>query len=251
MKKGAYGIVYQEIMRSPDLPGNSKLIYAYLAAFAGNGDECYPSVETICKELGMTKTTMYKYMNALVEGGAVKKEQTYTGNLKSKVIYKITHEVTTNTRIPKISEADRDKPSISEKIGIRAHGISSDSERNINNTNINNINNNNNKYICVQPEVATPPESTPKKKTSRFLPPTEEEVKQYCLESGYILDAQRFVDFYECKGWMVGKNKMKNWKAAVRTWVKKDQGGVIKSNARAQPEEIEESIDFSNVEREW
>lgn len=228
MKKGAYGIVYQEIMRSPDLPGNSKLIYAYLAAFAGNGDECYPSVETICKELGMTKTTMYKYMNALVEGGVVKKEQTYTGNLKSKVIYKITHEVTTNTRIPKISEANRDKPSISEKIGIRAHGISSESERNINNTNINNINNNNNKYICVQPEVATPPESTPKKKTSRFIPPTEEEVKQYCLENGYALDTQRFVDFYECKGWMVGKNKMKDWKAAVRTWVRKDQGGVVR-----------------------
>ena len=72
------------------------------------------------------------------------------------------------------------------------------------------------KEIYVQPEVATPPELTPKKKTSRFLPPTEEEVKQYCLENGYTLDAQRFVDFYECKGWMVGKNKMKNWKAAVR-----------------------------------
>ena len=82
------------------------------------------------------------------------------------------------------------------------------------------------KEIYVQPEVATPPELTPKKKTSRFLPPTEEEVKQYCLENGYTLDAQRFVDFYECKGWMVGKNKMKNWKAAVRTWARKDQGGV-------------------------
>ena len=82
------------------------------------------------------------------------------------------------------------------------------------------------KEIYVQPEVATPPELTPKKKTSRFLPPTEEEVKQYCLENGYTLDAQRFVDFYECKGWMVGKNKMKNWKAAVRTWARKNQGGV-------------------------
>ena len=76
MKKGAYGIVYQEIMRSPDLPGNSKLIYAYLAAFAGNGDECYPSVETIRKELGMTKTTLYKYMNILVECGVIEKKQT-------------------------------------------------------------------------------------------------------------------------------------------------------------------------------
>lgn len=226
MKKGAYGIVYQEIMRSPDLPGNSKLIYAYLAAFAGNGDECYPSVETIRKELGMTKTTLYKYMNILVECGVIEKKQTYVGNLKSKVIYRITHEVTSNVRVPKISETGKDISLVSEKIGIRRCKNPSESERNINNTNINNINNNNNKYICVQQEVATPPELTPKKKTSRFLPPTEEEVKQYCLENGYTLDAQRFVDFYECKGWMVGKNKMKNWKAAVRTWARKDQGGV-------------------------
>ena len=251
MKKGAYGIVYQEVMRNPDLPGNSKLIYAYLAAFAGNGDECYPSVETIRKELGMTKTTMYKYMNILVECGVIEKKQTYVGNLKSKVIYRITHEVISNVRVPKISETGESISLVSEKIGIRRCKNPSESERNINNTNINNINNNNNKYMCVQPEVATPPEPTPKKKTSRFIPPTEAEVKQYCLENGYTLDAQRFVDFYECKGWMVGKNKMKDWRAAVRTWAKKDQGGVIKSKARAQPEEIEESIDFSNAERKW
>ena len=79
--------------------------------------------------------------------------------------------------------------------------------------------------MCVQPEVSTPPEAT-KKKTSRFISPTVEEVRQYCQENDYVLDSQRFVDFYECKGWMVGKNKMKNWKAAVRTWARKDQGGV-------------------------
>lgn len=229
MKKGAYGIVYQEVMRNHDLPGNSKLIYAYLAAFAGNGDECYPSVETICKELGMTKTTMYKYMNVLVEDGVIEKKQTYVGNLKSKVIYRITHEVASNVRVPKISESGESISLVSEKIGIRRGENPSESERNINNTNSNNINNNNNnKYICVQPEVDTPPEAIKKKKTSRFIPPTVEEVRQYCQENDYILDSQRFVDFYECKGWMVGKNKMKDWKAAVRTWVRKDQGGVVR-----------------------
>lgn len=70
----------------------------------------------------------------------------------------------------------------------------------------------------------------PKKSTSRFIPPTAEEVKQYCLENHYSVDAQRFVDFYECKGWMVGKNKMKDWKAAVRTWVKRDKEGVKKDD---------------------
>ncbi len=58
----------------------------------------------------------------------------------------------------------------------------------------------------------------PKGARGRFAPPTVEEVKEYCRERGNGVDAQRFVDFYEMKGWMVGKNKMKDWKAAVRTW---------------------------------
>lgn len=57
-----------------------------------------------------------------------------------------------------------------------------------------------------------------KKKASAFVPPTVTEVDQYIREKGYSVDPQRFVDFYECKGWMVGKNKMKDWKAAVRNW---------------------------------
>lgn len=57
----------------------------------------------------------------------------------------------------------------------------------------------------------------------RFAPPTPEEVSAYCLEKGYNIDAERFVNFYSAKGWMIGKNKMKDWKAAVRTWVSKDR----------------------------
>ena len=59
--------------------------------------------------------------------------------------------------------------------------------------------------------------------TGRFEPPDVEMVRAYCQERGNKVDPQAFVDFYESKGWMVGKNKMKNWKAAVRTWEKEDQ----------------------------
>lgn len=52
----------------------------------------------------------------------------------------------------------------------------------------------------------------------RFTPPSQDEVRTYCQEKGYAVDAERFVDFYESKGWMVGKNRMKDWKAAVRNW---------------------------------
>lgn len=56
------------------------------------------------------------------------------------------------------------------------------------------------------------------KPQSRFIPPTIEQVKEYCKERNNSVDAEAFVDFYQSKGWMVGRNKMKDWKAAVRTW---------------------------------
>ena len=62
-------------------------------------------------------------------------------------------------------------------------------------------------------------------KEKRFAPPTPENVREYCREMGYThVDADRFVDFYSAKGWMVGKSKMKDWKAAVRNWERQDKG---------------------------
>lgn len=62
------------------------------------------------------------------------------------------------------------------------------------------------------------------KKQTRFIPPTVEEVRAYCRERGNSVNPETFVDFYTGKGWMVGKNKMKDWKAAVRTWEKNRDG---------------------------
>lgn len=67
-------------------------------------------------------------------------------------------------------------------------------------------------------------DETREKKTTRFTPPTVEEVRAYCRERGNSVNPETFVDFYTGKGWMVGKNKMKDWKAAVRTWEKNLDG---------------------------
>ena len=56
---------------------------------------------------------------------------------------------------------------------------------------------------------------------TRFRPPTVDEVRTYCQEKGHNIDPERFVNFYDSKGWMVGKNKMQKWKAAVANWSKK------------------------------
>ncbi len=58
-------------------------------------------------------------------------------------------------------------------------------------------------------------------KSSRFSPPTRQDVAEYCAEKGFSdLDVERFVDYYTSNGWMVGKSKMKDWKAAVRNWAR-------------------------------
>lgn len=58
----------------------------------------------------------------------------------------------------------------------------------------------------------------------RFVKPDVTEVRAYCVERGNRVDAQKFVDYYESNGWRVGRNPMKDWKAAVRTW-ERNSGG--------------------------
>lgn len=63
-----------------------------------------------------------------------------------------------------------------------------------------------------------PPDMEESKPLKRFTAPTLEEVKEYCAERKNGVDAERFVNYYTANGWKVGKNPMKDWKAAVRTW---------------------------------
>lgn len=65
----------------------------------------------------------------------------------------------------------------------------------------------------------------------RFVRPTLDEVKQYCVERHNSVDAQRFIDFYSSKGWLVGNQPMKDWKAAVRTWEQRENNSNVSKQA--------------------
>lgn len=80
-----------------------------------------------------------------------------------------------------------------------------------------------NANVNVNDKEKVSPIGDTKKKTIRFSPPTVAEVQSYCQEKGYTVDADRFVSFYESKGWYVGKNKMKDWKSAVRGWASRER----------------------------
>jgi hypothetical protein len=87
-----------------------------------------------------------------------------------------------------------------------------------------------------------------KNKTSRtkFTPPTPEQVKEYCLKRKNNVNHQRWYDHYTSNGWMIGKNKMKDWQAAVRTWEQNTAG-----NTRASPDTAsrvpEQDIPLGNI----
>lgn len=85
-----------------------------------------------------------------------------------------------------------------------------------------------------------------KEKRKRFKPPTLEEVKSYCQERKNSVDPERFINFYESKGWVVGKSPMKDWKAAVRNWEKDSK--VVTTNKFKNFDE--RSYDMDSLEAE-
>lgn len=107
---------------------------------------------------------------------------------------------------------------------------------------------------CAEPATESAPQITlvpislkesacaPRPKTPRktFTPPTLEQVTAYCLERGNHVDAQQWIDHYTANGWKVGRNAMKDWRAAVRTWERNGFSGakptaVAEAPPAAQP----------------
>lgn len=86
------------------------------------------------------------------------------------------------------------------------------------------------------------------KRAVRFAPPTPEDVRGYCQEQGYSVDAERFIDFYTAKDWMIGKNKMKDWKAAVRNWARTQRQELTANGSRRQESTAKSKNRFHNLE---
>ena len=78
-----------------------------------------------------------------------------------------------------------------------------------------------------------------------------EEVKKYCQERQNNVDPNKWIDHYTSNGWMVGKNKMKDWKAAVRTWEHKDNKGGIKLSGFAKKPTSQIASGEAETDEEW
>lgn len=118
-----------------------------------------------------------------------------------------------------------------------------------NNIIYNSSNKDNNIFVCGQAAEHTKGKKTDVKIT-RFQKPTVEEVREYCKERKNSVSAEKFYDFYESKGWLVGKSPMKNWKAAVRTWEKEGRVNeqIISHNYTAEEANSSWITDIDSLE---
>lgn len=106
-------MAYQDVTRNKNISAAAKGLYAYLSAYCGTSDECYPSVDTITREMSMGKDTFYRHINALVAAGVVKKCQKIGEDGKfGRILYRITHEVYISEKpdFPFPQNRDTDEP---------------------------------------------------------------------------------------------------------------------------------------------
>lgn len=95
-------------------------------------------------------------------------------------------------------------------------------------------------------------EARARKEKKRFCPPSVEEVRAYCEERGNSIDPETFIDFYAMKGWRVGKEPMKDWKAAVRTWERrKTQTKAERQKPKEKPSYDIDDFAAAAIERSY
>lgn len=184
LERSYYAIIPANVRYDKDLTPNAKLLYGEITALCNEKGHCWATNDYFSNLYGVSKTSISKWINSLVKKGYVSSEIVYvegTKQIDNRYLTIVSYPIKEKLNTP-----------VEEKL----------KEYNSNN-NILLINKNN---------------TIENNTINKFIPPTVEEVQAYCNERKNGIDASEFIDFYVSKGWMIGKNKMKDWKASVRTW---------------------------------
>ena len=197
------------VLDDPELSFRAKALALYFGSFMNtHKDWCHPGYRRICHDMNCTPKTVSKYVAELVEKeyltlgkvphigkGGQQELNKYMVNVPTKVLSEGNH-------LLKKVLSDRTKGTSLQDEKVLPHGKHN-----------NNINNN-------------------KNNKRGFTPPALQEVEQYCQERKNSVDPNAFINFYESKGWVVGKTKMKDWKAAVRTWETREKKDPAKQDVK-------------------
>jgi len=213
LNKDGYAICFNEWLLDDEIKNEIRLLLAISCLTAKNGI-CFASNKYFAELFNETEISISRKIKKLIDKGYVKVEYQKRG---CEVLER-------DLRLSKLLTDDYQNCYSTINQNVNRHHY-------INNNSINNNKENNNINIIIK--------ESKKNSYKSFTKPTIEDIKLYCEERKNTIDAEKFFDYYESNGWKVGKNSMKDWKAAVRTWEKNE-----KQDTSSKPliEEIREGV---------
>ena len=199
-KPNYYAIISAEVRYDKSLSANAKLLYGEITCLTNENGFCFATNKYFADLYNKSKVTISKWISELVVSGYVSTSYTYKEGSK-----------------------EIDKRYISILKGGVKENLKGGIKENFkgNNTSINNTS-------IIKEKI---------KKRKNFIVPTISEIEDYCNLRDNRISAEQFYDFYQSKGWLVGKTKMKDWKAAIRNWErnrKKSVKGMSKIHSHLQ-----------------
>lgn len=210
-----YAIIPANVRYDTDLSANSKLLYGEITALCDKEGYCWATNDYFANLYQISKKTITRNIKQLESKGYINLFYQTNGAIKKRYI-------TTDKNV-----FERTKMSFDE--GQKCP---------INNTSNNIKEINNNKLLFTK---------------KNFKKPTLEEVETYCKDRENNIDAEKFIDYYDSNGWKVGRNSMKDWKAAIRNWEKNQQEKhenikIYKSNYEISQEALRKAREGFNNE---
>lgn len=217
-----YTVISNDLIRNQDLSDGAFRLLSYLLSCSDDWDFNVKGISTC---LGISAGAVSARLKELQKFGfvTIKKVRTEKGKISSWIweVYENPHSKNPNVDCPDSVYPHSGNPHSGNPYVENLNGKEIPIERNTN---------------CKE---------IPKERNI-FRKPTFEEVSTYCLERNNGIDPEQFIDYYESKGWVVGKSKMKDWKACVRTWERNRKG----KPTAIKPNPVAEESPFKKLLRE-
>ena len=207
---GKYVVVQDFMFKNLGLKSSELLIYAIIFGVCQTGQPYRNGISYLMYWTNCTKQGVIKILKSLVDKGHIIKNEYKINNIKYCEYYAT---ILGKQSLPLgVKSLPPSKQSLPPQ---------KDTQPNYINNNIYNYNSSNNNIEEIK-EIENNKLFSSKKERN-FTKPTLEEIRQYLYETNSSIDAEYFYNYYESNGWKVGKNSMKNWKACIKTWERKQQ----------------------------